>query len=887
MANSANRKVISYVGDISDIKSKLKQLNNLNKRVGQSFGKDINKNLKSVKNTANQLTFTKTTAGFQKLANTASKTTQIIKGTNGALTKMTTTSKINAAGIKTTTTAYSNMSKNTVGLAANLGRLAKRAALTIPLWMALRGTMMLVTRTIRDSFKAIIDQDRALQKAKRNLQGTTEEISANFKTLQDEALKLSLKTGVSVGKIVTAFQRFATTGLDFETSMAGANASVKTAVLLFGDTEKIANALARAFRVLGGRTDKFESQGQELTATLAQVAELWKDNAFEISEFNGAIERFAPTARTANVSLEETVTLLAVLQTAGIRGTRAGRLLSTAILQMEKNFDKFNDTLGVNLSSVDSTFDRLRLIIGAIDDLNRTNPVAASQAISSLFRIRGGNSIRALASLKDALDEATNKTGDIQKMNTEFEEQNKQINRLADQFKNTRTEIGKAFLIGVTGGKDFRDSLEKIVETMKGMQAGARNAGIFLNAMFAPARGETFIDALTKGYEQAQAELVGKFVRIAKLSREAMENGLSEVEFTELSKKIHELSKDFVNGPEIFGKENLQNLKHLKSIHSTLEQQFILQQKITDEKKKQNNVDSKEIAVSFLLDSDKQDIIKQVRAKASQEEKQRREELNKLGVSAIEIEKRLLKYKIEQGMITSHEIDLQKDVITHMEKMEGIELRRTRAKGVVQNQIQDLKLRGATNLQLLKTQRTLENMYGINQSRNAQLQYELKLQQEITKERNNQNTLSSTSMKLYQIAQEQGRRPANAVSSFLQGNTSLDAFESGGKYSGLMSTLEKYFKAELTQRQAQRYFYEGSGSGLNIPERSAMTNFRPASLESISLPSIETNVGGIKIELKQALSREQLTNQIMSQLGEALETNETIKMAIENIIENY
>ncbi len=490
MASPADSKVIAYIADISDVKAKLTQLTTLNSKLGVNIGKDLSTNFKKVGDSLGQIKTTEFRSGLQGLANTSTKTTQAMKGLDGSLINVTKTTAVNAKGIAKTTTAYQDLSTNSVSLGQNIYRLASRAALTIPLWLALRGAVMGVISTFKNGIQTILDQDRAFQKAKRNLQGTTQEIENNFEKLQEAALNLSLQTGESVEKITTAFQKFATTGLDFETSMSGAISSVKTAILLFGDTEEVANAVARAFRVLGGRTKEYRTTGEELEAFLAQVSELWKDNAFEVNEFAGAFERFAATAKTSNVSLKETAVLLGSLQTAGMRGTRAGRLLSTAVIQMEKNFDSFGRRLGVNLNSVDTTFERVRLVTGAIEELSKTDMIAASQAVSSLFQIRGGESIKALAGLNKHIDDAIQKTADIEKFNKEFKEQNEQIHRLGVQFTNLNKEIGKAFVTGVVGGKDFHDTMKILVQTQNDALQGFSSFGKGLNIAFTLLQGK-------------------------------------------------------------------------------------------------------------------------------------------------------------------------------------------------------------------------------------------------------------------------------------------------------------------------------------------------------------------------------------------------------------
>jgi len=108
-------------------------------------------------------------------------------------------------------------------------------------------------------------------------------------------------------------------------------------------------------------------------------------------------------------------------------------------------------------------------------------------------------------------------------------------------------------------------------------------------------------------------------------------------------------------------------------------------------------------------------------------------------------------------------------------------------------------------------------MFGIDQTRAALLNNELKLNQEITKEKLHQNNLSSESMKLYQISQKYGIQAATAISGFVSGKTPLAAFETGGKFSDLMTILHDFFASELEQRQAQEFFFKGHVHFIFLP----------------------------------------------------------------------
>jgi len=178
-------------------------------------------------------------------------------------------------------------------------------------------------------------------------------------------------------------------------------------------------------------------------------------------------------------------------------------------------------------------------------------------------------------------------------------------------------------------------------------------------------------------------------------------------------------------------------------------------------------------------------------------------------------------------------------------------------------------------------------MYGINQDRMSLLQNELSLQREITKERLNQNELSGESIKLFEIAQKFGTGVAFDITKFLQGTAPVSAFEVGGKFSNLMSILEQYFKSELTQRKAMEFFFKGAGQGIPIDERTAIRDFQPLPLTALQLPEIKTNIESIKVEIKQALEKGQISEYIIEELANAIRTNGIVQQAIDEQIEDY
>lgn len=523
--------VIGYKADISDIKRQVTLLQRLNTITAKKLGQDFTKGATIVRNELSKIA---TSAKQIKLplggtTNQIRQFTTVLRGANGQLATVRQTVAGTGKNLKVLNATVSKGATVSRTFGQNLVTLAKRAALTIPLWFALRRGIGAVFSTIKDGLTAIVDFDRALQKAKRNLQGTTDSIEKNFIILRKEVTKLSIETGKSVEDITNAFQKFATVGFDFETSLAGANSATKLSILLFGEADQTALAFARSMRVLVDESKDAKPAGEQLADVMALTSELWKTNAFELNELTQSLEKFAPVAKTAGFSAEETVKVLSALSTAGLRGGRAGRLLRTSMVRLVTSTDKLASSLGIKVNpEVDRTFD---VFLKTLDVLHKTRgetgkvAPAFEKVVKSIFGLRSSDAIKGLIALRGNLQKVLGVTGDVAKFNKEFEDVNKTIFQLVARFRNLNKEIGKAFVIGLVGGEDFKDTLEDIIELQNKIFKVTRSIGEALRIS-----GQlTFGD--TRGLEKflLNVDLFEKFILRSKDAKEKLQEINNEI----------------------------------------------------------------------------------------------------------------------------------------------------------------------------------------------------------------------------------------------------------------------------------------------------------------------------------------------------------------------
>lgn len=740
--------VIAYKADINDIKRQVTLLQRLNKITAQQLGKEFTKGATIVRNELSKITTSAKAIQLPLGGSTKQlrQFTTVLRSTNGQLATVRQTVAGTGKNIKVLNTTVSRGATVTRTFAQNLGTLLKRASLTIPVWFALRQGISSVFRTIRDGLTAIADFDRALQKARRNLQGSTDVIESNFQTLRKEVTQLSIETGRSVEDITNAFQKFATVGFDFETSLAGANSATKLSILLFGDATTTANAFARSMRVLIDESENARPASEQLAEVMALTAELWETNAFELNELTQSLEKFAPVAKTAGFSAEETVKVLSALSTAGLRGGRAGRLLRTSLTRLVTSTDKLATSLGIKVNpEVDRTFDVfLRTLDVLAETRAETGKVAPEfeKVVKSIFGLRSSDAIKGLIALRENLQAVLDTTGDVAEFDKEFDNVNKQIFQLTAQFKNLNREIGKAFVIGLVNGEDYRDSLEKIVELQTELIDKARILGSVLRNTFQAGATAGFrgglVGVISDQLDASLIEASRASIALGQRITKGLEGELSKTQISDLIKEIETGEIDIDN-------------KVAPKIIEQLQKQF-------------DNATNLRVPVDL-------DVSTQDTAELFSTEQQ-----NKL------------------------------------------------IQDLIKDQIERLKLQGATESQLLKIEDKLRRQFDINDDILDQKQRELEIERKISEEQRLRTQLSSESVKLFRIAQEQGVGVAQAIGEVLAGQKDFNLFlRQGGKE---VEIFKKEFADIFEQQQALRFFrgervtgQPGLRGGTRIPIR--------------------------------------------------------------------
>lgn len=428
----------------------------------------------------------------------------------------------------------------------------KRVLIVVPVWYAFRRVFTGILRLIGDGLRYWEEFDRMLQKSKQVIHDYSGSSQEAIKELRDAIQDLALQTGESMDKLASAFYRFGTLGISFQESIAGMEASLRTATVMFGDTDQIARTLAQTYRLLG---DSLGDQipVQERAAVMGGlIYKLWKDNAFEIMELKGAMDRFLPTAKMLNVSFDEMVALLATVHSGAIKAQRGGRLLRSSFLKLLDNINEVATQLGITIHPLaERPFEILMKVLKRVNELQQLGqtPLVAVKALREIFGgmrsvevatllttmyqtlVKNIEAVKSgLKSWEDVVAELTKQYDDV--INQHF--------KLLERARELRRQLAFAFVQGVTGARDFDEGLSKLISTMEAMIPTVRRLGNFLNYLFKgllhPEKG--LLD-FAREYKERYYEILSDTARdIADAVQKAFSGGMGANEIRRLIERI-------------------------------------------------------------------------------------------------------------------------------------------------------------------------------------------------------------------------------------------------------------------------------------------------------------------------------------------------------------
>ncbi len=373
--------------------------------------------------------------------------------------------------------------KKALTFGQKLTEISKRALLTIPAWLVLRGAFMGLIRTVGDVVRSNVQLEEQMARIRTVMHGTAVEIESDMASIKSVIIETAVNSRISLQELAEGFYFLRTANLDTKQAIQAFIPAVNLAIGTGNSLKETARALAGIYNTMG-KAIKETTEESEVFARISDVlAFTYATQDVQLSELIASYSKFAPFVSGLDDSFSDIVTTLGFLNTRLLRSGRAGRLTGRAIIQLSKNAEKLASIFGI-------TFDPDKPInfIGVMKKLHSALNTGTklterqSKAIQDTFATRGAVPIRLLLESFDEWNKALKLAGE----NAEgFAEKMRNIrmgtiSAQAGRMKNLLAVLGNEFITGATNGESFAKTLQIINDWLERIRPNVKALGDML-----------------------------------------------------------------------------------------------------------------------------------------------------------------------------------------------------------------------------------------------------------------------------------------------------------------------------------------------------------------------------------------------------------------------
>lgn len=787
-----------------------------------------------------------TTGKVKNLGKEVSVASAKVKLVNGQIGTYTKTTKRMKDGTTQVTGAFKQASTATESYGEAMGRLFKRAIVTIPVWLLLRSGLMAFNKLLKSSIKFLIDWEYQMAQIAIVGNSTAEQLS----TLSGALIQIGRDFGISIKDLGEASKLWSQQGRAIEEIIPLMRTTAKLSLITGQTTSKAVEdltAVLKAYRI----------EARDSINIVDSMTNVMTRHAITAKDLASAYKQVASTASSLGVTFEElTGYITAIKAVTRDSGSKIGLSLRTMFSRITTSSAKAIQ----NLSSVPLYLDtmgratfavtpRMRSLGDIISELSLKFGSLGNAQKSQLATLIGGvrrqnqvfalfdnftESVKAQTDAMFGLGKAssainiltnTSKIGIDKLKNSWFSfvesvADSDVIKTVIDNITNAVKALDKALAPDKFAYKETLDSLNKqndaysrqgkyadavseVLKQINQLENQSVRATEEQNKIIND-RANLYRKAFNEASKIAGVEFrVGETGGLAGLSTELLnfEEQAKQIKFdTIVGQKLVALKTEALSTGQSIAQvlDELASVKvsairfkiYDKDDRKELDEIYQLFTKIADKVQKGINVpdpDFKKITKhlknwNLLTDA---------------------EQVN------LEI---LLNQYTDKNELLSNETKVREDIVKQIETekkyAEDIVLDYKKQqiinKVIVKDQLERMKVAGALNSEILKAEGYLIKQLGIEEKIESRLNRQLALEREKTKEQRLQGQLGSDSIKLFEIAKSEGVDIAKKIGAVLSGDTSFTTFvRKGGK---ALEVFKDKFADIFKQKQAESFF---------------------------------------------------------------------------------
>jgi len=465
----------------------------------------------------------------------ATKITQASTQVTSNMGKVTTQSMYNIETASGKT--FKTIIKDTGQATAQMGdfeRALRRVVIVAPTWMIFRSIMMWVTQTFQMGLQDLIKFETAFIKLSQTIKGYSGTLQETLNAVRKDINKLATTTGEDESAITETFQKFNQAGMSVNQAMKVTKETINGSIASFGELKGVTDAVLKTYILYKDTLNANIPIEQQTTLLQAKLLELRKNNLIDTNSFNKSLASFLPIGKSVNLTLDQTLALLATLSNVEASAGDEGQRLKQSILQFMKNLPQVTSDLGIMAEAGQDTFKTLIMVLETIDKMSSTGQ--QNKWINELFGgARTSTGGRILIEMLDKLrenyksigTEGANAQTKINQLLGEYVSKLKEAEdapeRIQKRMKELQEDIGKSFIEGITGANNFTDAMKSMASYMKELTVVAKGLG----------------NALRLAWEYSPLGLQEKMMKIpiSRLQKQANELNKKALEDLEALKK--------------------------------------------------------------------------------------------------------------------------------------------------------------------------------------------------------------------------------------------------------------------------------------------------------------------------------------------------------------
>lgn len=342
-----------------------------------------------------------------------------------------------------------------------------------------------------------------VEKSLRQVAAVSSDTSVTFQSSMDSSVKSALAFSTafvgSTGDIIKAQFELATAGLNVQEQLSGAKASALLAKAAFGELTEAATLVGSIMNTFGQGIRMQYLTSMEKAVRITDVfAATVKEAQVTLPVMIESLKFVVGSANALNLSLEEVVSTIGILNTAGLRASLAGTTLNNIFVQLGDAIDtlnlqpdKFLDVEG-NIKSLASVLREVERATGALA------PFEKFTALIDGFDIRGARAVTILLTKIGEVELKTlekqfnvNVAEDLAK--TIQENLISQLEILGQTVQNIGIIFGNKFLGVVKSVTGVLQGMAKALQKMTGGPLGDAGAAFVVLTLGVGGLGAAFI----------------------------------------------------------------------------------------------------------------------------------------------------------------------------------------------------------------------------------------------------------------------------------------------------------------------------------------------------------------------------------------------------------